>query len=362
MKLLYLITGLGMGGAERVVVDLADSMVDLGHQVTLIYLVGDAVVVPESSEIDLIFLDLKANPISALFKFIKILKAKKPDVVHSNMYHANVFSRIARLFKPFPKLICTSHSDFEGGPIRMLIYFLTSPLMTIATNVSEQAKHKLVQVGAIKPERMLVINNSIDINKFKANDIFRNKYRAEFNLKNEEICLLAVGRFHPAKDYSTLIKIFKELNFEYNNLRLFIVGDGNLRSSIEAEIKSFSLEENVSLLGVRQDIPQLMNMCDIFISTSAWEGFGLVLAEAMACSKIVVASSNAGFLEILGKNSPYLAEIGNVNSFYNILKKILSKDEKELAEIRNTNRQIIVENYASQIILKKWLELYIEKK
>ncbi|MDC4829354.1 glycosyltransferase, partial [Acinetobacter baumannii] len=118
----------------------------------------------------------------------------------------------------------------------------------------------------------------------------------------------------------------------------------------------------VSLLGVRQDIPQLMNMCDIFISTSAWEGFGLVLAEAMACSKIVVASNNSGFLEILGEKSPYLAEVGNVNSFYNILKQIISKDEKDLAAIRSANRQIIVENYASHIIMKKWLDLYIENK
>lgn len=360
MKLLYLITGLGMGGAEKVVVNLADNMVNLGHEVTLIYLVGNAEVVPVSSEIDLIFLDLKANPISALLKFIKILESKKPDVVHSNMYHANIFSRIARLFKPFPKLICTSHSDFEGGRLRMLAYYITSPLMTVATNVSEQAKNKLIQVGAVKSNRMLVINNSIDINKFKVNDTFREEYRADFNLEDKEICLLAVGRFHPAKDYSTLIKVFKKLSCEYNNLRLFIVGDGSLRSSIEAEIKSFSLEDKVSLLGVRQDIPQLMNMCDIFISTSAWEGFGLVLAEAMACSKIVVASNNAGFLEILGEKSPFLAKVGDVNSFYNILKQIISKDEKDLAAIRNANRQIIVENYASHIIMKKWLDLYIE--
>lgn len=302
MNILYLITGLGLGGAEKVVCDLADQMSALGHKVTLVYMVGDAIVVPQSKEIDVIFLDLKKNPILAFLNFIKIINKKKPDVVHSNMYHANIFSRVARLFSGFPKLICTSHSDFEGGRVRMLIYHLTSPLMTVATNVSEHAKNKLVVAGAVKPNRMLVINNSIDINKFKKNDDSRNQYRNQFNLKENDICLLAVGRFHPAKDYPTLIKIFKELSREYNNLRLFIVGDGSLKPSIEAEIKFFSLEDKIFLLGIRQDIPQLMNMCDIFISTSAWEGFGLVLAEAMSCSKIVVASNNSGFLEILGKS------------------------------------------------------------
>src|SRR5690606_20951576 len=104
MNLLYLITGLGMGGAEKVVTDLADNMVSLGHQVTLVYLTGDAIVVPESPEVDIIFLDFKKNPIAALIKFIKILKLKKPDVVHSHMYHANIFSRISRIFTHFPKL------------------------------------------------------------------------------------------------------------------------------------------------------------------------------------------------------------------------------------------------------------------
>src|SRR5690606_13624490 len=104
--------------------------------------VGKAIVLPATNKVDIIFLDFKKNPISALVKFIRILKLKRPDVVHSNMYHANIFARISRIFNPFPRLISTSHSDFEGGRIRMFIYALTSPLATISTNVSEQAKNK----------------------------------------------------------------------------------------------------------------------------------------------------------------------------------------------------------------------------
>lgn len=362
MKIVYVITGLGMGGAEKVIADLGDKMVKLGHQVTLVYLVGEAVVVPESSEIDIIFLDLKKNPISALLKFIKILKIKNPDVVHSNMYHANIFARVARLFKPFPKLICTSHSDFEGGRIRMLIYFLTSPLMTVATNVSEEAKNSLIRAGAVSQNKILVINNSVDINKFKKNQVFRNSYRKEFKLNEKELCLLAVGRFHPAKDYLTMLKVFYKISLEYSNIKLFVVGDGDQRSLIEKEIKKYCLEDKIILLGIRQDIPQLMNMCDFFISTSAWEGFGLVLAEAMACNKSVVVSRNAGFLEILGEKSPYLSDVGDVDGFYNILKKLLSKSYEELVEIGEKNRQIILENYSSETIIKKWIKLYTTQK
>lgn len=360
MKIFYIITGLGLGGAEKVTTDLADQMVELGHKVTLFYLIGEAVVLPESPDIDVIFLDLKRNPILSLLKFIKFLKITNPDVVHSHMYHANIFARIARIISYFPKLICTSHSDFEGGRFRMLTYLLTSPLMTISTNVSEYAKDKLVEVGAVNPNKMIVIHNSIDINKFNTNHYFRKNYRAKFNLTDNNICLLAVGRFHPAKDYLTLIKVFYKLYQDNSNLRLFIVGDGILRELIENAIKKYSLQDKVTLLGVRKDIPQLMNMCDLFISTSAWEGFGLVLAEAMACQKPVVASKNSGFTEILGRDSPYLANIGDVNDFYNITKKLLIKNQNDLARIGEKNRKIIVENYASQIIIDKWLKLYTE--
>lgn len=358
MNLLYLITGLGMGGAEKVITNLADNMIGLGHDVTLVYMIGEAVVLPQSKKIDIIFLNFKKNPISALVKFIRILKLKRPDVVHSNMYHANIFARISRIFNPLPKLISTSHSDFEGGRVRMFIYALTSPLATISTNVSEQAKNKLVAAGAVNPNKILVVNNSVDINKFKKNDEYRAQYREQFNLKEDDICLLAVGRFHPAKDYSTLIRIFDQLRYKEKNIKLFIVGDGELRASIEAKIKTFALDDKVILLGIRQDIPQLMNMCDIFISTSAWEGFGLVLAEAMACSKRVIASKNAGFMEILGKDSEYLIEVGNVNEFSKAIENLIHLDPKQTKLIEDENRKIIESRFSSEIIMNKWLQLY----
>lgn len=358
MNLLYLITGLGMGGAEKVITNLADNMADLGHDVTLVYMVGEVVVVPQSKKIEIIFLDFKKNPIFAFINFIKIISKKNPDVVHSNMYHANVFSRIARLFSSFPKLICTSHSDFEGGRLRMLIYALTSPLMTISTNVSEQAKNKLVAAGAVNPNKILVVNNSVDINKFKKNDDYRAQYRKQFNLKKDDVCLLAVGRFHPAKDYPTLIRIFDQLRYKEKNIKLFIVGDGELRASIEAEIKTFFLEDKVVLLGIRQDIPQLMNMGDIFISTSAWEGFGLVLAEAMACSKRVIVSKNAGFTEILGEDSEYLIEAGNVNEFCKAIDSLIHLNQEQVEFIEDENRRIIENRFSSDTIMSKWLQLY----
>ena len=216
----------------------------------------------------------------------------------------------------------------------------------------------MVKSGAVRKDKIIVVNNCIDTNKFKSNQDYRSLYRKQFNLTQNDICLLAVGRFHPAKDYETLIKVFNQLYIKEKNLKLFIVGEGELRKSIEDQIKDLGLENRIILLGIRQDIPQLMNMCDIFISTSAWEGFGLALAEAMACSKRVIASNNAGFMEILGEDSEYLIETGNINEFCKAIESLIHLDHEQVKFIEDENRKTIENRFSSEIIISKWLQLY----
>ena len=96
MKILYLITGLGGGGAEKVVADLADQMSQRGHLVKIAYLKGEVVVRPENNEIELVYLGLESIKQStfAYKKYKNLLQTFKPDVVHAHMVHANIFARL----------------------------------------------------------------------------------------------------------------------------------------------------------------------------------------------------------------------------------------------------------------------------
>lgn len=116
MKILYVITGLGLGGAEKVVCDLADQMVKNGHTVKIAYLTGGKLVTPKSSDIEIIYLALNGinSFISASVKYRKLLKKFQPDVVHAHMVHANIFARLCRFFVKIPRLICTAHSNKIG--------------------------------------------------------------------------------------------------------------------------------------------------------------------------------------------------------------------------------------------------------
>ncbi len=112
-----------------------------GHYVKIAYLKGEAIVKPQSADIELICLQLNkvAQFGSALKKFKTVIEQFKPDVVHAHMVHANIFARLARKYVSFPRLICTAHNSNEGGLLRMLAYRYTNNLSDINTNVSKEA-------------------------------------------------------------------------------------------------------------------------------------------------------------------------------------------------------------------------------
>lgn len=189
MKLLFLITGLGLGGAEKVVCDLADQMILIGHTVKIAYLTGEVLVRPTCSQIELI--PLKLNSISDLLnaskRYKKLVKEYKPDVIHAHMVHANIFARINRIGCRIPKLICTAHNSNEGGKLRMLAYRFTNHLSDVNTNVSEEATASLISKGAFNKNNLITVYNGVNLSKFKL-------FNA--NKKNDELMVLSVGRFN----------------------------------------------------------------------------------------------------------------------------------------------------------------------
>ena len=169
MKILYIITGLGLGGAEKVVADLADQMVLRGHKVKIAYLKGDVLVKPDSKSVELIYLGLESGKsfISASQKYRQLIKQYQPDVVHAHMVHANVFARLNRIGCAVPRLICTAHNSNEGGNIRMLAYRYTNWLSDFNSNVSQEAVQVFIDKGAFTDKNLIPIYNGIDLNKFK---------------------------------------------------------------------------------------------------------------------------------------------------------------------------------------------------
>lgn len=358
MNILFVITGLGLGGAERQLCLLADRFAEEMHNVTIVALSGNAVITPARKDIKIYCLDMKKTIISflsSLFKLRNIISDTKPDVVHSHMFHANIMTRMVRLISGCNfNLICTAHSKNEGGRFRMLAYRVTDHLCDINTNVSQEALEKFIELKSFSSSKSFVNYNGIDTDVFNFSSEVRNILRKKLCIEDEEIMILSVGRLTPAKDYPNLLDAFNLLPKHY---KLVIIGEGEVRTVLEKKIKDYNLASRVKLLGSINEVQDYYSACDLFVLSSAWEGFGLVVAEAMACQRIAVSTDAGGVKEVIGNND-FIVPVSNPKALANKIIEIEGLTEERKCILQTNNRNHIINNFSIDSVVSKWLSMY----
>ena len=165
MRIVYVLTTLAVGGAERQVLAIAGRMAARGHAVALL------VLKPHDADdcataLDVVHLDIhKGVPglIAGLRKGVAFLRAFRPDVVHSHNFHGNMLARMMRPFYRSPKLISTIHNVYEGRLLRMLAYRMSDGLVNRTTAVSAAVAERYMSIKAVAKRKCVVITNGIDV-------------------------------------------------------------------------------------------------------------------------------------------------------------------------------------------------------
>ncbi|HDU8583530.1 TPA: glycosyltransferase [Morganella morganii] len=367
MNILIITTGLGMGGAERQIIALADKL-SKNNTISIINLSdnNNTHCLPTNKDIKIYSLSLKKNIFSLVSSFIKakkIIKAIKPDVIHSHMFHANIFARLLRLSINFPILICTAHSKNEGGKLRMLLYRITDWLATLSTNVSQEAVDAFIEKKATTPNKIIPFYNGVDTTIFSYSEIMRKTKRKEIGIADHVPLILAVGRLTKAKDYPNLLHAFSQLSF-LTQPKLVIIGDGEEKKHLHCLAKELGIDTNIIWLGIRHDVQDWMSACDLFVLSSAWEGFGLVVAEAMSCKRLVIGTDSGGVSEVINKFG-LIVPPNNTPALITAIEKYLSLSVSESDTIGKYAREHIIDSFSLEKISHNWLELYtnlLEKK
>lgn len=359
MKITLITTGLAVGGGEKQVCDLADQFIISGHHVQLISLTGTKILSPKNDNIELIELHAKKNIISltfSLFKAIKLVKKFNPNIMHSHMVHANIFSRFISLFTKVP-LVCTAHSTNEGGLIRTLSYRYTDSLCMLNTNVSDEGVDIYIDKNICSKNKIISVVNGVDVDKFKFCNDFRIKKRNEVEVKGNEILFLAVGRLAKEKDYNNLLNAFSLFTKKCLSAKLVIIGVGELESELIKLMEELNLEKNVSFLGYRSDVDEWMSAADIFVMSSEWEGLPLVILEAMACERPIIATDCGGIGKLI-KTSGELVPIKDSLQLSNALERMFKMSTEERKELGMLSRDYIINNYSLNAVSDKWISIY----
>jgi len=304
MRIAYLLSSLGIGGAEKQVIDIAERLARRGHTVLILVLLA-----PQAeqwaTDLPVVHLHMTKSPAGAIEAFARAgqaLRTFAPEILHSHTFHANIAARLLRITRATPRAISTIHNVYEGGWSRMLAYRLTDALALHTTAVSQAAADRFVRLRTVPRRKVSVIPNAVDASAFAPDPESRARLRAELDA-GDDFIFLAAGRDTPAKDLPNLLRAFEQVWPHQSNTQLWLAGSPATSSNREAPadlVSSHETRQRVRRLGLRRDMPALFNAADAFVLSSAWEGMPLVVAEAMAAAKPVVATDVGGVRELMG--------------------------------------------------------------
>jgi glycosyltransferase involved in cell wall biosynthesis len=341
MNILHIITGLGMGGAERVVLDLAAEAQKRNHVVRVIYLSKLTDLLPKFGflGIQVTLFDF-SNPGLYLCNIINILsfiKRSQIQIVHLHLAHPVLISPFIFLFTN-AKIVFTSHSFNIGGIIREFYVWLLRPFRHHDILFSKN------QYKYFYKNKFSIIENGIDIERYHITVP-----------KSDVFTFISVGRLMKVKNQIYLIEMMdKMIHAHQLNCRLLIVGDGDLRDEINKKIALLNLQDYIVLLGNRDDINVLMAKSHCFLLPSLWEGMPIVLLESGA-SKLPIISTNVGSITtLLNEENSY---ISNLEDFEKNMLYVIDNYE-EASYKANILYQMIRDNYSIENIANKHIELY----
>jgi glycosyltransferase involved in cell wall biosynthesis len=353
VRIVYILTTLGVGGAEKQVIALAERMSARGHAVAIVSLKH----AEEECAVKLpvLRLNLAKTPLGVwrgLRFAANFLTLFRPEILHSHTFPANIFTRL--LYLPVnlrsvrPVVINTIHNVYEGGWHRRLIYRVTERFATAVTAVSSAAATAYARSS--NGGKIQVITNGIDLYAFTPDRNRRKQVRMQMQARRNFIWL-AVGRIAPAKDYPNLLSAWTAVRQAHPASRLWIAGEGDTAPFASED------DHGIEWLGLRHDIADLMDAADGYVLSSAWEGMPLAVGEAMAMQKPVVVTDVGGVREMVGDAGLIVAAHDSDGLAEEMLRVMAWDDETRIAQGKSA-RIRIGEHFSIERKVAEWEALY----
>jgi glycosyltransferase involved in cell wall biosynthesis len=363
MRVMFLSTSMGMGGADKQLLSAAQLMHAQGHDVCIVSLteLGPMGLEARSQGIRTESLDMRRGVPDprGFMRLIRLVRAWKPDVLHSHMIHANLMARAVRLFARVPVMVSTIHNIYEGGPLWMAAYRVSNGLVDHMTIISEAAADRFVNEGIVPRELLTCVPNGVDTERFQqVAPGTREAVRSSLGVKDRFVWL-AVGRFEIAKDYPNMLQAFAQVCQRDSNAALLLVGHGSLQQETESLAQSLGLGDRIRFLGVRSDVPEVMAAADGYVMSSAWEGMPIALLEAAAAGLPIVATRVGGNHEVVRDGeSGFLVPPRDSHALEQAMLRLMEQTPERRREMGERGREHVRVHYGLGRVVERWQELY----
>ena len=312
MKIVHVISGLRMGGAETMLWKLltASSAADLEQEVVSLTDVGPVGERMKGNGFRIRALGMRGlgGKLAGAVRLPLHLRRSDPDVVQTWLYHADLVGGLAaRLGTRAPVVWNLRHSDLDAslGSLHRTVAACARLSRWIPTRIvscSERARHIHAAIG-YPDARMVVIPNGFDLDRFRPDARARAEVRRELRLPADALVVGIVGRYHPQKDHETFLKAAALIAKSRERMRFLLCGPLCTADNMAllSAIERVGLQEACVLAGRREDVERIHAALDVECSSSAFgEGFSNVLGEAMACGVPCVATDVGDAADIIG--------------------------------------------------------------
>ncbi len=244
----------------------------------------------------------KVDP-GTIFDLVKIIKRDNIHILHCHGYGATTFGRIAAVLAGIPVIVQEHMVDINIPLYQRMVDKILSPLTSRGIAVSNAVNDFMVNYRSINKKKMQVVYNTIPekyCDEVSAEE--KEATRKKHNLPKDKILIGIIGRLDKVKGHKYFFEAAKIVLKERQDVLFVVIGDGDLRDSLESMVVKLGIEGNVKFLGHCNDILPLTSLLDIFVSTSLSEGLPMAHAEAMAQQLAIVATAVGGVPEIIEDN------------------------------------------------------------
>lgn len=363
MKIIQLVYALGSGGAEKFVVNIANELASLGHDVTVCMLRGE-------HDPDLIFnkqhlsKDVKFHALNLTkgFSFSKVvsvckyIKSENPDVVHCNLnvipyiYPLAITSRKIKFVHTIHSV--AEHTVKEGLQVKLNRFFYSKFIK--AVTISNQVRESYQSLYGLNNDE-LIANGAPAITPSEQFEKVRAEVSSLKNTSSDRI-FIHVARFHEAKNQELLINAFNELDKQGKNFTLLILGS-NFDSEEGMKLQAKACDK-IHFLGVKNNVGDYLLCCEAFCLTSHYEGLPISLLEAISAGLTPVCTPAGGIPTVIedGKNG-YLSSDFSVEAYLVALNRFMAEQIDNQSLIEYFSRNFSMRNCA-----EKYIQLYLQKK
>jgi glycosyltransferase involved in cell wall biosynthesis len=371
-NLIHILSNLSIGGAQILVLDILKELNKMDEFNISVITIDSGELIKKYEDCGLKVIDLKlkglVNP-KIHFKLKNILQEIQPDIIHTHMLKADFYGRIAAKQTRVPLIVSTCHIDStthnKSIPGKRNIFdyidnFVIDYSDSKIIAVSNKVRNYLIKRKKNVDKKVEVIYNGIDtgMQNYILTKEEQKNFRKELGIKKDDFLICFSGRLEEQKGHKFFLDTAKDLLKERKNVKIILLGEGSLRDEIEKLIADNSLEDSVKLLGFRQDSEKFYEISNLIVLPSLWEGFGIVITEAMIKKKIVLASDVGGITEIISDNETgFLFESNNKEKLLEKLIYVID-NKNNLDNIRTNAFKLVNEKFDIKNTADKYKEFY----